>query len=104
MSLKAALARLRRSRFFRDVVAVASGTIAAQAIAFAISPFVTRLYGPEAFGQLGVFNSTVSLLAPAAALTYPIAIVLPKRDSDALQLVRLSLAVALAVALLIASL
>ena len=89
--LKSSGTVLTRSRFVRNVLTVASGTAVAQAIAMALSPVITRLYGPEAFGQLGVFTSTVSLFAPAEALTLPIAIVLPERDGEAKQLVKLSM-------------
>lgn len=82
---------LIRNQIVRGVFAVASGSVVAQIITVLASPLITRLYGPEAFGQLGVFNSAVNLIAPAAALTFPIAIVLPSRNSEAKQLVKLSL-------------
>jgi len=70
---------------------VASGTAASQAITMAFSPLITRLYGPEAYGMLGVFMSLVGVLGGVAALTYPVAIVLPKSDADAAGLVRVSI-------------
>lgn len=54
-------------------------------------PAITRIYGPEAFGILGVFLSVVSVLTPIAGFTFPLAIALPKSDCDAMGLVRLSL-------------
>lgn len=57
----------------------------------AFSPVITRLYGPDAFGLLGAFLAVVTILAPLAALAYPIAIVLPRTDSEARGIVRLSL-------------
>lgn len=73
---------------------VASGTAFAQAIAMAFAPIVTRLYGPEAFGVLGTFSAVVAVMAPIAALNYPIAIVLPKKSADALGLAQLSIMIA----------
>lgn len=70
----------------------------------AFAPFITRLYGPEAFGLLGTFTAIVGVAAPAAALAFPIAIVLPKEDSDALGLARLSILLSFIVALLAAGL
>lgn len=61
----------------------------------AFAPLITRLYGPEAFGLQSLFLAIVSLLATVAALSYPIAIVLPRSDADARGLVRLSLWVGL---------
>ncbi|MBO1928615.1 hypothetical protein J4731_01440 [Providencia rettgeri] len=45
------------------------------------SPIITRLYGPEVFGILGTFTAILTVITPIAALTYPIAIVLPKSDA-----------------------
>lgn len=89
------------SKFVRNVVIVATGTVGAQAIAMAFAPIITRLYGPEAFGLLGIFMALVAVLAPIAALSYPAAIVLPKEDSDAKGIVRLSVYISLAVAALV---
>ena len=88
---------LSKSSFVRNVTIVASGTAAAQAVTIAFSPLITRIYGAEAFGLLGVFNALVAIVAPIAALTYPIAIVLPKEDSEAKGLVKLSFLIAIAV-------
>ena len=99
-----ALDRVWRSRFARNVAVVASGTAGAQAITIAFAPLITRIYGPEAFGLLGSFIAMVDVAVPAVALAYPIAIVLSKDDGDALGLVRLSIILSVAVALLAAGL
>ncbi len=96
------ISRAIKSKFARNVAIVAGGTAAAQAITVAFGPIITRLYGPEAFGLLGVFTSLVAILTPVAALAYPIAIVLPKEDADAVGLARLSFYVALAVSAVVA--
>lgn len=54
------------------------------------APFIARVYGPEAYGHLGTFLAFVAIVSPLSALTYPIAIVLPKRDDDALGMAMLS--------------
>jgi O-antigen/teichoic acid export membrane protein len=92
--------RLTKSKFARNVAVVASGTAGAQAITIAFSPLITRIYGPEAFGLLGTFMAIVAVAIPVAALAYPIAIVLPREDRDALGLVRLSVILSFGVALL----
>lgn len=68
----------------------------------AFAPLLTRIYGPEAFGLLGAFMALVNIVAPVAALTYPIAIVLPKDDIDALEIARLSVYISFAIATLFA--
>jgi len=94
--------RLLNSRFARNVALVATGTAGAQAITMAFSPAITRLYGPEAFGLLGTFTATLAIVTPIAALTYPIAIVLPKKDDDARGIAKLSVLLAFFISLAVA--
>ncbi|MFO7865560.1 MAG: oligosaccharide flippase family protein [Candidatus Aminicenantes bacterium] len=99
--IKNFLVHTYRRKFVRNVAVVASGTAGAMIISIAFSPVITRLYGPEAFGLLGVFMALLAVLAPISALTYPVAIVLPKEDSDAKGIARLSAYIAMAMTLLV---
>lgn len=90
---------LTQSKFIRSVVLVAGGAAGAQAITMAFAPIITRMYGPESFGLLGTFMATLGVVTPVAALAYPIAIVLPKSDDDAKGLAKLSVRIALVIAL-----
>lgn len=90
-----------KSKFLRNVAVVASGTAGAQAIAMAFSPVITRLYGPEAFGLMGTFLAIAAMISPVVALSYPIAIVLPEEDSDAKGIVRLSIYISIALAVVL---
>lgn len=81
---------LSKQPFIRNIVIMVSGSATAQIITIALSPIITRLYGPEAFGMFGVFMAIVGVISPIAALTYPISIVLPKYDDEAKELVLLS--------------
>lgn len=88
---------LTQSNFIRSLLLVITGTIGAQSIAMAFTPIITRLYGPELFGILGTFSATLAVAMPVAALTYPIAIVLPKSNDEARGIAKLSLFLALIV-------
>lgn len=90
--------RLRSSRFLGNVAILAGGTAAAQVISVAFSPLITRLYGPEAFGILGVFMAALAVMTPLTNVAYSFAIVLPLSDGEARALVKLSLLIGLAVA------
>jgi len=92
--------RLTSSKLLRNVAAVVSGTVAGQAVVFAFSPLITRIYSPEVFGLQGVFLSLISILSPAIALRYPMAIVVAKNEEDAQQLSRLALLIAFAMSCL----
>jgi O-antigen/teichoic acid export membrane protein len=94
------LADASKNRLLRNILTVVSGTAGAQAVTMALMPVITRLYGPEAYGVLGVFMGLAWMLTPVTALTYPIAIVLPKRDDNARALVRLALGTGLVVSAL----
>lgn len=94
--------KLIQSKFIRNVTIVATGTAAAQAIAMIFMPIITRLYGPEAYGILGTFTAVLAILAPLAALSYPIAIVLPKSDKEAIGVAKLSLSIAVPISLVVA--
>lgn len=91
--------QLSKSKFVRSVVLVASGAAAAQAITMGFAPVITRMYGPENFGLLGTFMATLAIFTPIAAFAYPVAIVLPKSDDDAKGIAKLSLRIALVMAL-----
>lgn len=91
MSLYKYLINLKQSKFVRNVFAVATGIAAAQAISLAFMPFLTRLYGPEAFGALAAFTAILNIITPLATLGYANAIVMPKTQEGANAVARLSL-------------
>src|SRR5690625_1256817 len=82
--------KIFKKKFVRNVFIVASGAVGAQALSLLLSPIITRLYGPEAFGVLGTFTALTKIVIPIAALTYPVAIVLPKSDNNAKSIIKLS--------------
>lgn len=82
---------LSQSKFVSNVLAVATGIAVAQAISLAFMPFLTRLYGPEAFGELAAFAAIINIITPLATLGYANAIVMPKAEEDANAVARLSL-------------
>jgi O-antigen/teichoic acid export membrane protein len=82
----------------RNVALVSSGAAGAQLIAMAFAPVITRLYGPEEFGILGAFLAILAIVSPVAALSYPIAIVLPEEDREAAGIARLSARLSLGMA------
>lgn len=100
--VRCAAARLRTSRFVRQVAVVAGGTAAAQVITIAVTPVVTRIYGPGAFGVLGVFNALVTGLTPIACLGYHTTIMLPNEEHEARGLLRLSVRIAIGFSLAVA--
>lgn len=83
MFLKSSLHNFIQNKFVRSVAVVVTGTAGAQFITMLFSPIITRIYGSEAFGLLGIFISLTTILSTVIALCYPIAITLPPDDAEA---------------------
>jgi len=75
-----------KSEFGRNVLTLMTGTTVAQAIPIAISPILTRIYTPEDFGVLALFVAITSIFGSIANGRYELAIMLPKKDEDAINI------------------
>ncbi|HDR7553124.1 TPA: oligosaccharide flippase family protein [Bacillus mobilis] len=71
----------------KNVVTLMSGTVFAQFIAMALSPILTRLYTPEEYGVFSFYVTIVSLLSVVATGRYEMAIILPKKENNAINIV-----------------
>ncbi len=60
-----------------------TGTVAAQVLMLLLTPVLSRLYSPEAYGLFSLYSSIVATVTVIAALRYDMAIMLPKLDADA---------------------
>lgn len=93
------LKKCYQNKLIRNIIILASGTAAAQGITLALSPVITRIYGPENYGVMGVFVAVLAIITPIAGLSYPIAMVLPKVDGEAKALAIISTKIALYISL-----
>ena len=82
---------LLKSEFVKNSAILTGGTGLAQLIPILISPILTRLFTPEDYGILGIFNSVVAVFAVMAAWGYDQAIMLPKLQKNSINLLALSL-------------
>lgn len=91
--------------FFRrvsaDVLRIAGAVGLAQALVFAASPLLTRLYDPADFGHFTILGAIVTILTPLASLRYGWALPLPKDEETASDLLALCLVVTVAVPVLV---
>ena len=78
--------RKPKSEFSRNVLTLMTGTTIAQAIPIAISPILTRIYTPEDFGVFALFIAITAILGTVANARYELAIMLPKKDEDAINI------------------
>ena len=81
----------RNTSFKGDVLRLASGTGIAQIIGILSIPILSRLYAPEAFGITALFISLTTILGVLACMRYELSIVLPEDDSEAANLLGVSL-------------
>lgn len=88
------------NEFSRNVLILITGTSIAQAIPIAIMPILTRLYTPQEFGIFALYVAIASLFAVLATARYELAIMLPKTDLEAINLVVLSLIASVMISLL----
>jgi len=90
-----------KSSYRRSVATLAVGTAIAQALPVAVSPILTRLYSPDDFGLVALYNSILAIIAILATFRYELAIVLPKDDQEANNVVAVSLIAALATSIFV---
>lgn len=79
------------SSFTIDVLTLVTGVTIAQIIPIIASPLLTRLYSPESFGLLALFTSISGIIGVIACMRYELAIMLPKKDEEAANVLGLSL-------------
>ena len=86
--------------FAVDVLKIAGGTTFAQILSVLAAPILTRIYGPESYGLSALFVSIVVIVGVVACMRYELAIMLPKKDEDATNLLAASLIMAAVISIL----
>ena len=89
-----------KDAFSKNVLILFAGTTIAQAIPLAVSPVLTRLFTPEDFGLFALYFGISQIISVFMAGRYEMAIILPEKDEDAVNIVALSLAITLLISLL----
>lgn len=79
------LSSIVKSSGVRNFTKLLSANVVAQVIGLVVYPILTRMYAPEDFGLLNLFLSIGGVLAILSTAEYYYAIVLPKEEKDAEQ-------------------
>jgi len=79
------------SGFAANVLKLVTGSVFAQGLGVLAAPVIARLFAPEAFGVAALFASIAGIVGVVACLRYELAIMLPKTDEEAANLLCLSL-------------
>jgi len=81
------LGKYSLSHTLKNILTLVSGTFAAQLIAIIAQPFLRRIIPSEEFGVYAVYMSVVGIITTVITLRYDLAIVLPKKQKVAENLV-----------------
>lgn len=90
-----------KSEFNRNILTLMTGTTIAQAIPIAISPILTRIYTPEDFGIFAIFLAITLIIGSIANGRYELAIMMPKKDEDAINIFALGFIITTSLSLLL---
>lgn len=91
---------LSENTYLKRILVLFSGNVLAQIIPFVLAPIITRIYTPEQMGVQGNFVALVVLLGIVANGRYELAVVLPKQDKQAFNLLVASIKITIIVAIL----
>jgi O-antigen/teichoic acid export membrane protein len=89
-----------KTEFSKNVLTLMTGNSIAQLIQIAFIPVLTRLYSPADFGVFAVYLSISTIISAVAAFRYEFAIMLPKEDQEAANVLILSSILSLSVSLI----
>jgi O-antigen/teichoic acid export membrane protein len=92
--------KLPAGSFARNVITLMTGTTFAQVLTIIVAPILTRLYGPEDYGVSALYTSILGIFTVIACWRYELAIVLPKKDRDAANVMALSISICFGMAVL----
>ena len=76
-----------QSNFGKNLISLGLGTGIAQLIPIIVSPILTRLFAPEFFGLFTTFSAVLSILLVFNSGKYELALLLPKYDKDAINII-----------------
>jgi O-antigen/teichoic acid export membrane protein len=89
--LKVSIRNFLKSELFKDTSILISGTTVAQLIPIVIQPVLLHYFTPEIFGAYSVYLSLIGILIVISTFRYELAIILPKKDKEALAVLFTSL-------------
>jgi len=92
---------LPKGGFLSNVFTLMTGTVLSQVIMVITTPIITRLYNPDDFGMLALYTSVTGIFTVVASWRYDQAIMLPKEDKQAINILALSISITFTMAFII---
>jgi O-antigen/teichoic acid export membrane protein len=84
----------------QNILTLMAGTTLSQAIPIAIMPVLTRIYTPEDFGLYAIYGAIITILGTIASGRYELAILLPEKDEDAINIFALGILITIIMVLI----
>lgn len=82
--------RVLNNQSNKNIFTMLLGTTGAQVIPIVASLILTRIYSPEEYGMLAIFTSIIIILGSIATLRFELAILVPEKEQDAVNITLLS--------------
>jgi O-antigen/teichoic acid export membrane protein len=82
---------IKKSEFTKNVFILTTGSSVAQLIPFAAEPVLSRMFTPAEFGVFEIYAAIVIILGSIASARYELAILLPKLENKAINVLGISL-------------
>jgi O-antigen/teichoic acid export membrane protein len=92
---------LQRSEFAKNIFILVSGSTIAQTIPLLAEPILSRIFTPEEFGVFEIYLALVSMLGVIGTARYEMAVILPRTENKAVNVLGLALFFGAAFSLLI---
>lgn len=92
-----------KSDFTRNTAHLITGTVIAQSIPILLQPILRRIYSPEDFGAMALYLTFFSMLSIVSSLRYEAAIVLPRSNQAAANIMSLGILINIFFAIIILS-
>jgi O-antigen/teichoic acid export membrane protein len=93
--------RTTQNPLTRNVASLVGATAIAQAVQLGVTPFLTRIYGPDEFAVFQVFFSIAAIVSVLATLRYEVAITATDRPSETRPLLIGSIGISILIALVV---
>jgi len=85
------LEKIQKSEFAKNVLTLVSGSSIAQLIPFAVEPVLSRMFTPAEFGVFEFYTAIIVIIGSISTARYEMAIILPKYNNDAINILGISL-------------
>lgn len=82
-----------KNLLFKDMLKISGGATIAQILGILSLPILSRIYSPEEFGIYAIFFALSNILLILSTWRYELAIILPKKDEDSINIMILILVI-----------